>query len=93
MNGVGEGKDSEGSDWIVQELKKSDKRPVWFCVWGGVNVLAQALWKIQHTMNVADAEKCYSKIRVYTISDQDDAGPWIRCTRRPCSLGCIPLPR
>lgn len=78
MSGVGEGKDSEGSDWIVQELKKNDKRPVWFCVWGGVNVLAQALWKIQHTMNAADAENCYSKVRVYTISDQDDSGPWIR---------------
>ncbi len=49
MEGVGEGKDSEGSDWIVQVLKKNDNRPVWFCAWGGTNVLAQALWKIQHT--------------------------------------------
>jgi Protein of unknown function (DUF1593) len=78
MEGVGEGKDSEGSNWIVQTLEKNDARPIWFCVWGGTNVLAQALWKIQHTKSAADAEKLYKKIRIYTISDQDDSGPWIR---------------
>lgn len=78
--GVGEGKDSEGSDWIVQLLSKSDERPVWFSVWGGPNVLAQALWKLQRTRSHMDAEKIFSKVRVYTISDQDDTGPWIRKT-------------
>ncbi len=29
-------------------------------------------------MSTADGEKLYQKIRVYTISDQDDTGPWIR---------------
>ncbi len=78
MEGVGEGKDSQGSGWIVRVLSKSDERPVWFCVWGGTNVLAQALWKIQHTKSKTEAEKIYSRVRVYTISDQDDSGPWIR---------------
>jgi hypothetical protein len=78
MEGVGEGKDSQGSDWVVQTLNKPDDRPIWFCVWGGPNVLAQALWKIQHTNTPVNAEKIYRKIRVYTISDQDDSGPWIR---------------
>lgn len=78
MAGVGPGKDSEGSEWIVQVLSKPDQRPVWFCVWGGSSVLAQALWKIRHTKTAADAEKLYRKVRVYTISDQDDSGPWIR---------------
>lgn len=78
LEGVGEGKDSPGSEWIIQVVSKADQRPVWFCVWGGTNVLAQALWKIQHTKKTVDAEKMYKKIRVYTISDQDDAGPWIR---------------
>lgn len=78
MEGVGEGKDSQGSDCIVQALSKQDDRPIWFCVWGGPNVLAQALWKIHHTRNSGDAEKIYRKIRIYTISDQDDSGPWIR---------------
>src|SRR5688572_12174676 len=78
MEGVGEGKDSEGSDWIIKVLEKNDNRPVWISVWGGPNTLAQALWKIKQTKNAAAAEKLYKKIRVYTISDQDDSGPWIR---------------
>ena len=78
MEGVGEGKDSEGSDWIIKVLEKNDNRPVWISVWGGPNTLAQALWKIKQTKSAADAERLYRKIRVYTISDQDDSGPWIR---------------
>jgi hypothetical protein len=78
MEGVGKDKDSQGSDWIIQALSKADNRPIWFSVWGGTNVLAQALWKIQQTKSRADAEKLTSKVRVYTISDQDDSGPWIR---------------
>ena len=78
MEGVGMGHDSEGSDWILQVLEKKDERPLWICVWGGTNTLAQALWKIQKTKTAADAEKMYKKLRVYTISDQDDTGPWIR---------------
>jgi hypothetical protein len=80
LEGVGEGKDSEGSEWIVQALSKPDDRPIWFSVWGGPNTLAQALWKIKQTKSGADAEKIYSKVRIYTISDQDDSGPWIRKT-------------
>jgi len=78
MQGVGEGKDSEGSDWIIKVLEKQDDRPLWVSVWGGPNTLAQALWKIKQTKSAAEAEKLYKKLRVYTISDQDDSGPWIR---------------
>jgi hypothetical protein len=78
MQGVGEGKDSEGSEWIIKVLEKQDNRPLWVCVWGGPNTLAQALWKIKNTKPVAEAGKLYKKLRIYTISDQDDAGPWIR---------------
>lgn len=78
MEGVGQGHDSQGSDWIVNVLKKNDDLPVWFAVWGGPNTLAQALWKIKNTMPAQVAEKIYKKVRVYTISDQDDSGPWIR---------------
>jgi hypothetical protein len=78
MEGVGEGYDSEGSEWIISILEAKDPRPVWMSVWGGANCLAQALWKIKKTRPAAAALKLYDKIRVYTISDQDDAGPWIR---------------
>lgn len=78
MQGVGEGKDSEGSDWIIKILEQQDNRPLWITVWGGPNTLAQALWKIKKTKRPEDAEKLYKKLRIYTISDQDDSGPWIR---------------
>lgn len=78
MQGVGAGKDSEGSDWIIKVLERNDDRPLWVSVWGGPNTLAQALYKIRNTKSAGEAEKLYKKLRVYTISDQDDTGPWIR---------------
>jgi hypothetical protein len=78
MLGVGDGKDSEGSDWIVKVLEEKDDRPLWISVWGGANTLAQALHKIKHTKTEAEAKKLIAKLRVYTISDQDDSGIWIR---------------
>ena len=80
MQGVGEGKDSDGSDFIIRVLEKPDPRPVWVSIWGGPISLAQALWKIQKTSPATEADKLYSKLRVYAISDQDDSGPWIRKT-------------
>ncbi|GAB2528582.1 DUF1593 domain-containing protein [Spirosoma aerophilum] len=80
MGGVGEGKESEGSAWIIRQLEKPDNRPIWVSAWGGVNTLAQALWTIQKTRTPEQAERLYRKLRVYTISDQDDSGPWIRKT-------------
>jgi hypothetical protein len=80
MEGVGEGKDSEGSEWIIRVLEEPDERPVWVTVWGGPNTLAQALWKIQNTRVAEEAERLYEKLRIYTISDQDDSGIWIRRT-------------
>jgi hypothetical protein len=78
MEGVGEGKDSEGSDLIIRELEAIDERPLWISVWGGVNTLAQALYKIKKTKTEKEAKRLISKLRVYTISDQDDSGVWIR---------------
>ncbi len=80
MNAVGEGKDSEGSDWIIETVDKDDPRPVWIPVWGGANCLAQAFWKVKNTRSEAELKKFVDKIRVYTISDQDDSGPWLRNT-------------
>ncbi len=80
MNGVGMGKDNEGSDWIIHVLEQDDDRPVWILVWGGANCLAQALWKVKETRSPAEVKKFVQKLRVYTISDQDDTGPWMRKT-------------
>ncbi|HNZ71684.1 MAG TPA: DUF1593 domain-containing protein, partial [Prolixibacteraceae bacterium] len=78
MQGVGEGKSSEGSEWIIKILEEPDERPLWISVWGGSNTLAQALYAINQTKPKAEVEKLISKLRVYTISDQDDSGIWIR---------------
>ena len=78
MRGVGEGKDSQGSDWIIRILEEKDERPLWICVWGGPNTLAQALYKIKKTKSEAEASHLIRKVRVYTISDQDDSGIWMR---------------
>ncbi len=78
MQGVGKDKDSEGSDWILKVLEEKDERPLWISVWGGSNTLAQALYKIKQTKTAAEAKILIAKLRVYTISDQDDSGIWIR---------------
>lgn len=78
MAGVGKGMDTEGSDWIIKELEKKDERPLWISTWGGVNTLAQALYKIDKSKSKKEAGRLISKLRVYTISDQDDSGIWIR---------------
>jgi len=78
MQGVGDGRDSAGSDAIIKALEKNDTRPLWVAVWGGANTLAQALYRIGHDRTPEQAARLVSKLRVYTISDQDDSGIWIR---------------
>ncbi|HEU4654749.1 MAG TPA: DUF1593 domain-containing protein, partial [Steroidobacteraceae bacterium] len=78
MSSVGAGKNSRGSDLIVKALSSADPRPLWISVWGGANTLAQALTQIRDTNSATDAAKMIAKLRVYTISDQDDSGSWIR---------------
>jgi hypothetical protein len=78
MEGVGEGKDSPGSELLIRAVDRNDPRPVWVPVWGGPSVLAQALWKVRAARSAADLAKFVAKLRVYTISDQDDSGPWLR---------------
>jgi len=80
MHAVGKGMDSPGSERIIEVVDRDDPRPVWVIVWGGPNCLAQALWKVRATRSPEDLDKFTAKLRVYTISDQDDSGPWIRKT-------------
>ena len=80
MLGVGQGKSSEGSRHIIEVVDKPDKRPVWISVWGGANCLAQALWDVKYSRSVEELDAFVSKLRVYTISDQDNSGRWMRIT-------------
>ena len=78
MSGVGEGKDSQGSELIISAVdKKGDNRPVWIAGWGGMNTVAQALWKVKNTRNKKALNAFVKKIRLYDVLGQDDAGAWI----------------
>lgn len=78
MAGVGRGKDTPASRLIIQAVDRPDPRPVWVTTWGGAKDLAQALWTVRATRRPAEVAKFVRKLRVYAISDQDDAGPWAR---------------
>ncbi len=78
MDGVGEGKDSPGSELLIKAVDKADDRPLWVTAWGGTNCLAQALWKVRATRSDEAVRQFVSKLKVYSISDQDFAGQWIR---------------
>ncbi len=77
MDGVGEGKDSPGSEMIVAAITNNDKRPLWIAAWGGMNTVAQALYKLKNTTDKKTFGKYLSKLRVYDILGQDDAGAYI----------------
>lgn len=78
MEAVGEAHDSPGSEMLIKAIDRDDPRPLWVPVWGGPNVLAQALWKIRQTRSPDALAQAVAKLRVYAISDQDDSGPWLR---------------
>ena len=78
MADVGKGKLSQGAKNLIAAVDKQDDRPLWVTVWGGANTLAQALYQVKETRSADELAAFVSKLRVYSISDQDDAGPWIR---------------
>jgi len=80
MQGVGVGKDTDASRWIIAAADRPDTRPLWVTLWGGSVDLAQALWSVRATRSPQDVARFVAKLRVYSISDQDDAASWIRAT-------------
>ncbi len=78
MAAVGPDKMSPGAELIIKAAEKADARPLWISAWGGTNTLAQALLHVRMTRSAAQLATFVSRLRVYAISDQDDAGPWLR---------------
>lgn len=78
MAAVGKGRTSPGAEALLRAADRNDPRPLWISVWGGANVLAQALDNARATRTEAQLDALVARLRVYSISDQDDAGPWIR---------------
>lgn len=73
---VGEGKDTPGSDRIVEVLLDNDPRPVWLQAWGGLNNICQAFYRIKTTYP-DQIEKVNRKAIVYAIAEQDDLKDWL----------------
>jgi len=78
MRQVGPGWHTPASDLIIADLKKPDPRPLWISIWGGARELAQALSDLRATCKPKQLHALLAKLRVYSISDQDDAGAWAR---------------
>lgn len=65
---AGYGSPTEGSQWIVQQARRSDSRPLYILVWGSITDVAQA---------VHDDPGIKSKLRIYSVgswnTEQDRA--------------------
>jgi hypothetical protein len=69
---------SAGAEALLAAALRDDPRPLWVTVWGGANVLAEALMQARQRLAPAALAALLARLRVNSISDQDDAGPWIR---------------
>ncbi|KAJ6572141.1 hypothetical protein B0H19DRAFT_1132701 [Mycena capillaripes] len=77
LDAVGTGKSSNGSTALMNAVDSSDEE-IWVTIWGGANVLAQAVWEYEQDHSADETKAFLAKLRVYSISDQDDAGAWLR---------------
>ncbi len=68
---VGEGHDTEASEWIIKCADKEDVRILNISIWGGQTDVAQALWKVKNTRKAEAYSHFISKLRIYDIADQD----------------------
>jgi len=69
---------SEGARKLIAAADRDDARPLWVNLWGGASTLAEALAHVRSTRGAEELSRFVARLRVYAISDQDDAGPWIR---------------
>lgn len=67
---IGDSKDTEGSDIIVEALLKDDPRPVWLLAWGGANTIGQAIYRIA-TSHADKYDEVIAKTRIYFVFDQE----------------------
>ncbi len=63
---------------ILDAADREDPRPLWIGLWGGANTLAQAVWTARRQRSDEAFDRFLSKLRIYGISDQDHAAPWLR---------------
>ncbi|PIG82398.1 cellulose-binding protein [Aspergillus arachidicola] len=71
---------SAGAELLLDRIQATtnSSSPLWVLAWGGTNVLAQALVKLHKDNSPNKAAALRKNLRIYTISDQDDTGAWLR---------------
>lgn len=80
MAATGDGKNTAGSDLLLKAIEKSTdaNHPLFINLWGGANTLAQALKDLSQQQPADKVQALSRNLVVYSISDQDDAGFWVR---------------
>lgn len=77
MAAVGDGQSTPGTRLIERAIEKDDPRPLYICITGGANPLAQALWDLRRSHTPEQLKALIARVRVYEDYGQDDAGAWI----------------
>lgn len=67
----GQSKDSEGSEFLIEVLKRPDPRPVYVGLWGAPIVFSQALYRLQTREPADEVARIMAKLHVYSIHLQD----------------------
>src|SRR5262245_31964545 len=70
VENVGQGNDTEGSDWIIAAADRDDPRPLNVVIWGGSTDLAQALWRARKERTAEQLRTFLGRLRVYDIDQQ-----------------------
>jgi len=68
---VGEGRNSEASDFLQEVFDREDDRPIYVGFWGGAITFAQAIWKYQQSHTEEQVQKLMDKLIFHCISFQD----------------------
>ena len=77
--GIGGNTLSGGSELLIRVVDGMADNDMLHCTaWGGINMLAETLLYISRTRPQVEIDRFTNKLRIYAISDQDNAGPWIR---------------
>lgn len=70
---------SQGARSLINAVDAiSTDEGIYILVWGGASVIAEALNSVKSTSDSSETDEFVSKITFCSISDQDNAGPWIR---------------
>ena len=68
---VGEGRDSEGSDFLIEVFEREDDRPIYVGFWGGSITFAQAMWRYNQSHTPGEVQELLDKMIFHCISFQD----------------------